>query len=622
MFTETASKLAPPFLSFSPSAPVQDRNFWENLDDSIKQQLIKDGEAYLNYDYPILKAMDYMEFSRNGCRVNYETKLFSRRTALNTLVLAECVENKGRFMDDIINGIFMICEESGWQLPAHNSYIRDTPQFPLPDVTRPVIDLFSAETGAVLAVAEFLLREPLARISPAISKLIDHNLETRIFTPYLSEYFWWMGDGRESLNNWTVWCTQNILLAAFTRTMTVDRQMAVIEKACRSVDYFLGEYGEDGCCDEGAQYYRHAGLCLFNCIEILNGITGNAFSSLYKADKIKNIAAYIVNVHISDIYYVNFSDCSPAAGRCNAREFLFGLRTDNPDLMKLAASDYQKSADPLLTEEHNLFYRLQTLACHKDMMNYEKNPLIHYKDLYYGSTGLFISRDSRYCLAVKGGCNNDSHNHNDTGSFTIYKDGQPLFIDIGVESYTRKTFSPQRYEIWTMQSQFHNLPTFLGCSRSDLEQMPYAYASDFMDGIGAMEMNGEDYKAKNVAYLLDGECSSITMDIADAYPDRRIITYVRKAALYKGKEIVIEDSYTGTLAPVVLSLISYEKPNWNEERRVLSIGELGECRITGCSSVKTEAFAVEDQRLRLAWKHELYRSLVTFEGSELELRIR
>ena len=108
MFTETASKLVPPFLPFSPSAPVQDRNFWENLDDSLKQQLIKDGEAYLNYDYPVLRAVDYMEFSRNGCRVTYETKLFGRRTALNALVLAECVENKGRFMDDIINGIFMI----------------------------------------------------------------------------------------------------------------------------------------------------------------------------------------------------------------------------------------------------------------------------------------------------------------------------------------------------------------------------------------------------------------------------------------------------------------------------------------------------------------------------------
>lgn len=640
MFTEIAEKLTSPLSLFCPSAPIQDRKFWNGLDSSLTQRLIKDGELYLNYNYPPLSASDFMEFTRNGNRVNYETRLFDRRMVLNSLVLAECAENKGRFMDDIINGVFAICEESGWQLPAHNSYIRDTPQYPLPDITRPVIDLFSAETGAVLAVTEFLLREPFASISPAISKLIDHNLENRIFTPYLTEHFWWMGDGREPLNNWTVWCTQNILLAAFTRNLgvsqkedgreelqpencrTENRLNAILTKACRSIDYFLDEYGEDGCCDEGAQYYRHAGLCLFNCMEVLNKITGNAFASLYEKTKIKNIAAYILNVHIDDIYYINFSDCSPVAGRCNAREFLFGQRTQNSSLMELAASDYQKSDDPLLTREHNLFYRLQTLACHQDMITYDRNPQIPHGDLYYESTGLFIARDSHFCLAVKGGGNDDSHNHNDTGSFTIYKDGQPFFIDIGVESYTKKTFSPQRYEIWTMQSQYHNLPTFSGCSPSDLTSMPYAYISDFCGGTGAMEMNGAEYKAKDVSYHLGEDYSFITMDIGDAYPDRRIRSYIRKAELYKEKEIVITDSYAGSLGPVVLSLMTCEKPEWNADAKVLTIGSLGECGITGVCNVEIQTLPIEDQRLKSAWKHEIYRCLATFEGKEFKLRIR
>lgn len=624
MFTEIAEKLTSPLSLFCPSAPIQDRKFWNGLDSSLTQRLIKDGELYLNYNYPPLSASDFMEFTRNGNRVNYETRLFDRRMVLNSLVLAECAENKGRFMDDIINGVFAICEESGWQLPAHNSYIRDTPQYPLPDITRPVIDLFSAETGAVLAVTEFLLREPFASISPAISKLIDHNLENRIFTPYLTEHFWWMGDGREPLNNWTVWCTQNVLLAAFTRNTDGNgkRKEAILAQACRSIDYFLEEYGEDGCCDEGAQYYRHAGLCLFNCMEVLNGITGNAFASLYEKNKIRNIAAYIVNVHIDDIYYVNFSDCSPVAGRCNAREFLFGQRTQNLGLMELAASDYQKSDDPLLTGEHNLFYRLQTLACHEKMAAYDKNPPIPHGDMFYESTGLFIARDSRFCLAVKAGGNDDSHNHNDTGSFTVYKDGKPLFIDIGVESYTGKTFSPRRYEIWTMQSQYHNLPTFSGCSLSDLEAAPYAYTADFCGGIGAMEMNGADYKAKDATYLLGKDYSFITMDIADAYPDKRIKSYIRKAELYKEKEIVITDSYDGSLSPAILSLMTYEKPVWDAGSKVLFVGNLGKCRITGECGVEIQSIPIEDQRLRSAWKHEIYRCLVTFAGGKVELRIR
>ena len=73
-------------------------------------------------------------------------------------------------------------------------------------------------------------------------------------------------------------------------------------------------------------------------------------------------------------------------------------------------------------------------------------------------------------VAAKGGHNNESHNHNDIGEFVVYLDGLPLLIDAGVETYSRKTFSPQRYEIWTMQSAYHSLPTIDGVQQSPGEQ--------------------------------------------------------------------------------------------------------------------------------------------------------
>ena len=76
-----------------------------------------------------------------------------------------------------------------------------------------------------------------------------------------------------------------------------------------------------------------------------------------------------------------------------------------------------------------------------------------------------------FALAVKAGDNNDNHNHNDTGSLTLYKNGQPALADIGVESYTGKTFSAQRYEIWTMQSGYHNLPTLDHHRRTPADRM-------------------------------------------------------------------------------------------------------------------------------------------------------
>ena len=52
-------------------------------------------------------------------------------------------------------------------------------------------------------------------MTPEIVARIDHELERRILTPYLTRHFWWMGRGEERMNNWTAWITQNVLLATF-----------------------------------------------------------------------------------------------------------------------------------------------------------------------------------------------------------------------------------------------------------------------------------------------------------------------------------------------------------------------------------------------------------------------
>lgn len=615
MFKELARHYQQSFHPFCPSAPIGDRGKWESLDASLRQNLIDDAVSHRNVSYPVLQATDYLGFSRTGNRVLYEDKLFARRTILNALVLGECVEFQGNFLDDIINGIYVICEESAWQLPAHNSYIRDTVQLPLPDVTRPILDLFAAETGAVLAAVNYMMRDSLSTVSPMISPMIAKKLEERMFTPYLNEHFWWMGDGITPMNNWTVWCTQNVLIAAFLSDMEETRKKQIVQKACESIDYFLAEYGEDGCCDEGAQYYRHAGLCLFNCMEILNAVTGGHFAPLYQQEKVRNIASYILNVHVAEETYINFSDCSPMAGRCNAREFLFGKRTENPELCKMAAYDYRHSRLPLLPQEHNLYYRLQTVFHHTEMMEYPVDTPVIHRELFYPSVGLFMARDSRYCLGVKAGDNDDSHNHNDTGSFTLYKDGIPLFIDIGVETYQKKTFSPQRYEIWTMQSRFHNLPTFF-------EASALPENTDISLHTQIMQKDGAAYSAKNVSHYFSDSSSGISFDIADAYGDSRIQSYERKVTLRKGEGISVTDHAVCHGLTPVLSLITYETPVWDAPHRCLSMGSAAVCRINGAARIMAEPVPITDPRLQTAWKHDIWRVQVVFAGDSLELDIQ
>jgi hypothetical protein len=571
------------------------RQDWEALPATIRTDLVAAGEAALSGSWPALPATLYLGYTRDGNRVDFETVYFNRRRRLNDLILAECVEWQGRFVDAIVDGLWAIAEESGWQLPAHNSYVRGGPRSPLPDPKRPVIDLFAAETGALLAVARQLLGETLEVVAPGLSSRLADALRHRIVEPYLTQHFWWMGNGDEPMNNWTVWCTQNVLWAAIALEADAETLHAVIRKSAGSIDAFLKDYGDDGACEEGAQYYRHAGLCLFNALATLSAVAPDAFALLFQEQKIRNIAEYILNVHVAGRYYFNFADCAAVCEPCSAREYLFGKAVGSAALMAFAKADWADGGDALLKSEINLGYRLQSLFAAREL----GAPAAQYPektDKFYPSVGLLVARDARFQLAVKAGDNGDSHNHNDVGSVTLYKDGKPFLIDVGVGTYTAKTFSPRRYEIWTMQSAFHNLPSFGG----------------------VMQQDGEAFCARDVRVeLADGQ-AEISMDIAGAYsPDAGVRAYRRTVRLIKGSHVEIHDVHEGD-RPAELSLMLAQMPRPDGNR--LHIGDLGSLLIEGGGNPHVETIAIDDGRLRGSWPEHVYRVLVPLAGQDITIR--
>lgn len=631
-FLETAKAFHGNCHPFQPFPNAADRKSYDTFPSTLKERLVQAGEAKLGYAFPVIRATDYMRFKRDGDRATFEALYFGKRNALNDLIQAECVEHQGRFLDDILNGIYSICEETAWQLPAHNSYIRDTPQLILPDVTRPVMDLFACETGAMLACAAYLLEEEFNAVSPFVLTCIEDNLKRRILLPYLTAHFWWMGQGNEPMCNWTVWCTQNVLLTTFlmpwsagmsslltapVRALcgnvplflpdgtsdTIVTLQAILCKAAESCDYFLKDYGTDGCCEEGAQYYRHAGLCLYGAMTVLNTVTDGHFSPLFQWDKVKNIAAYILNVHVNDKYYFNFADCSPIAGRAGVREYLFGKATGQEDLCLFAAKDFQAGQGQLTTDEvngGNLFYRMQTAFHYEELMKQDISATLPHRDVYYPSVGLFLVHSDALDLAVKAGDNADSHNHNDTGSITLYKNGLPILVDIGVETYTQKTFSPRRYEIWTMQSGYHNLPTICGTDQKD----------------------GAEYCAENVVTELSGANPSISMELAAAYPAARStipdLTYIRKVTLEKSSNTIVLDDHTNA-KDVVLNFITYEKPVILSDKEI-AIGK-SVAAFKGATLLTVETLPITDARLKTAWDHDLYRIRLKMSDADFQLTL-
>ncbi|MEI1251297.1 heparinase II/III domain-containing protein [Rhizobium aouanii] len=597
MFSEISEELPDVLGDFTPGTVGSDRPRWNSVPQAVRELVVGEAEETLARNFPLITASDYREFTETGNRARFEELYFTRRRMLNNLVLGELIEGGGRFLPKIVDGIFLIAEESGWQLPAHNAYERSGARLPLPDNSQPVVDLFAAETAALLATIVALLRDELDGISPEITARVEREIEIRILSPYLGRHFWWMGRGEERMNNWTAWISQNILLTAFSLKTDQPTRHAVVKKALGSLDAFLKGYAEDGACEEGVLYYRHAALCLHGALTILDRVAPGLFGRFWQEPKIRNMAEYIAHMHVAGRHYFNFADSSAVVEPCSAREYLFGQAVGSEMLAEFAASDRAASDNPHLPGEWNLWYRVQELLVGPTLPAAAEPHPASRRDIFYPGIGLFIARDAQFSLAVKGGNNGEGHNHNDVGSVTLYKNGRPFLIDVGVETYTAKTFSARRYEIWTMQSAFHNLPTFAG----------------------VMQSAGEAFGARDVEIGFDEGSARISLDISGAYPpEAQLHSYRRVVSLLRGRHVEIVDTFDGG-KPAVLSLMTCLAPTVSPDR--IDLADLGSIFVDGADEIEIDEIVVEDARLRSAWLEKIYRLRVRFAENLLRLRI-
>ncbi|NQT00548.1 MAG: hypothetical protein HQ580_00850 [Planctomycetes bacterium] len=80
-------------------SPISDRDAWQKLarNDSF-QKIILDAEKLMQQPVPDQPDDLYLDFSRTGNRTRWQRISGIRRRRIRTLALAECMENKGRFI--------------------------------------------------------------------------------------------------------------------------------------------------------------------------------------------------------------------------------------------------------------------------------------------------------------------------------------------------------------------------------------------------------------------------------------------------------------------------------------------------------------------------------------------
>ena len=557
------------------------RDAIQHIPGKVRKDIIATAEKEAEGGFPYLPLSLYRDFSITGSRDGYQKPYFQKRKLLSDLVIAEAIEGKRRFIPLIEDGIWSLLSEPVWTIPAHNTYIRDAEQPDTPLIERPILDLFQCETGEILSLTASILSDSL---SPILRQDIEHALRTRILEPYITDHFWWMGnDG--PLNNWATWCTQNVLLSVLTLPLSEKEARKVLKTAVSTLDQYISSFPEDGGCDEGASYYHAAALALWGALHVIALSTGYDMHGVFADGKIKAMAEYIEKVHVSGDIYLNFADCSPKAGHLTAREYLFGKAVGSQALMHHAAldadNDWRESDN-----DYNLFYKYIALSSWDEIREEAARKIGIEKPRFtmFSGTGLAIYRQDGITFAIKGGHNGESHNHNDAGSIILYKGKKPCLIDIGVETYTKTTFSKDRYTLLPMRSSYHNVVNFPPLEQHD----------------------GEEYRAETLMMSEKG----VSFDLTGAYESGKGLRKYARSVLFDKGIISIAEIFDSD-NPAVLSLLSTEKPvirsrsvRWESFKASFS------GKITG----SVETIEITDARLRIAWPKRIYRALITLPG--------
>ena len=369
-----------------------------------------------------------MAFYHNGDRKAYENPHFLRRLALSSLVMGECVEAEGRFIDDIINGIWAICEESFLGISAHNgklAFLDTAFKEPLPDIEEPYIDLFAGETGNLLVWTSYLLHPALDKVSPLICRRIGLELERRIKFPFLHHNDTnWMGYiSTNKVNNWNPWIISNVLNVFLLSEHDPFRKSFAVKKMFEILDKFLDTYGDDGGCDEGTTYWSRAGGSLHDfCDQLFRASKGNI--DLFNLPIIKEIGRFIYREHIAGPYFINFADGDAKAGYDRGLIYHYGVRIGDENLVNLALSLPDYIPDEVDGPPVSLHRHLCEIFDCKELFSLSKKVSFHFiQDVWLPDIQVAAAREKTgscngLYLAVKGGHNDENHNHNDVGNFT------------------------------------------------------------------------------------------------------------------------------------------------------------------------------------------------------------
>ena len=414
---------------------------------------LKRGEQALSRVVAPIPDELYLEFSQNGNRSHYQDEDNARLQTLCDLVMAEILEDKGRFLPKIVEHLDMQCAMRSWVLPAHDRKLEAFNGSPF-------VALLSSMRADFLATIVDLLDDRLP--SETRSRVVG-EIGRRVLRPYLLASrdpknatrlrAWWLN----ARNNWNSVCNCGAVCAALAVVPERRRRAEFVDSGERTAAYALEGYGDDGYCFEGMGYWNYGYRHYVRLGLAMRDSTGG-FVDVFANPKTRTVMDYANNYRLTDRYVPVFADgggglpdpllCSQAR-RMIWPDFKFRETAPLPPKVSWAGFSFaffgKTGADAIAKDDLSIAGEL---------------PLRN----WFPSAQVLVSRipSARFAAGMKGGCNDELHNHNDVGSYTLVMGGEEVAGDPGGEIYTARTFSKRRYESKVLNSYGHPVPVVGG----------------------------------------------------------------------------------------------------------------------------------------------------------------
>ncbi len=401
---------------------------------TAKAALLKKADDMLLNDPPRIRFSKIHLYVTTGDRGTFENDYFSYFERVRTFYLAYLITEEEKYLTELADTIWNICNFESWTLPAHISE-----NAPI-ERRRNFIALFSASAGGTLSEILYFVGDKLPEL---VTRRAKAEIQYRIIDSFANHDC----PFEHVSHNWAAVCISSVL-CTYLYMATEEEIEAQLPRMMATADKYLTGFADDGCCAEGIAYWGYGFSNFITFAAMLKDYTDGKIN-YFDNPKVKKVAWFPYRVRLNDNDSLSFSDGSGVGYKVD-RAIAHVLKDNYPDYPIL-------ENDPLTVAPGGSrgFFCLNP--------DYVAAP-VESKTEVFDNVQWFVHHSKNYALGAKAGHNDEFHNHNDVGSFCLSKDGVVSFTDPGVGRYTKQYFAPEtRYrDHMICASRGHSVPIING----------------------------------------------------------------------------------------------------------------------------------------------------------------